>query len=446
MSRNNSPVSASDIEQYINASGESSHIDAKGPIKWDGEAKSAALAKAIAAFANSRDGGVLVIGKSETAPGQFELTGLTDDQANSFDTTKVAKWINNKFAPPIEVICHQHCYKGNRFVVITVVEFKDVPILCTKSYQNPENTKKHIIRERTIYVRNSNAESAPLGSVEELRELIGLATSKRGNEMLKMFESMLKGKPLVALPNDEEQFDDELNRIEEGIGKTYVEQMTAGAWRLVVRPTRYDVERWTNADHLEDIIRRRSVRLSHSVFPASQTGTHMREWGICNDAYGETWTLAQSGQFLCIRPYWENKEQYKAPWVSSPPTPELAAGRWLDFKSNFRSIVEMFMFSVRLVEEYEPGEEVQIALQATTLAGRRLVTTDSSIWLQEYDDGKCRAEAFEFKRSCPVEEFRVQWKAFCAEAMKCFDDYFPGPRDSLETMAHWIENFESRRF
>ena len=43
------------------------------------------------AFANSRDGGVIVIGKAEKDDNQFELTGVTPEQAATFE---------NRFAEP----------------------------------------------------------------------------------------------------------------------------------------------------------------------------------------------------------------------------------------------------------------------------------------------------------------------------------------------------------
>src|SRR5262245_44325186 len=87
-----------ELSRFIEAAGESGNIDAKGPLSWDGGEASAGLTKDILAFANSRDGGVIVIGKDEAA-GKFVLTGLTTDQAESFETTKVATWVNNRCAP-----------------------------------------------------------------------------------------------------------------------------------------------------------------------------------------------------------------------------------------------------------------------------------------------------------------------------------------------------------
>ena len=108
--------------------------------------ESAKFAKDIAAFANSRDGGVIVVGKEEPSPGQFVLKGLTPQQADSFDSTKVAAWINNRFSPPIRLVCHRQEHDGRAFIVITVAEFDDVPVMCIKSYQDPQNAKTILLR------------------------------------------------------------------------------------------------------------------------------------------------------------------------------------------------------------------------------------------------------------------------------------------------------------
>ncbi len=183
--------------------------------------ESAGLAKDIAAFANSKDGGVLVIGKCEKADGNFSATGLNESQAGSFDTTKVATWINNRFAPPIDLVCRIHDFQGKRFVIITISEFSDIPHLCVKSFQDPANPKKHLLKEGTVYVRTKNADSSPISSVEELRTLIGLATKKRGHELLSMFNAMLSGAPLLQRKSANEYYGEEFNGVEEDLGQSY---------------------------------------------------------------------------------------------------------------------------------------------------------------------------------------------------------------------------------
>src|SRR5260370_13372237 len=95
------PYSSDELIRFIEAAGESANIDAKGPMEWDGNEASAGLTKDILALANCRDGGVIVVGKEETQPGKFALTGLSEPHAASFQTTKGATWVNNHCSPPV---------------------------------------------------------------------------------------------------------------------------------------------------------------------------------------------------------------------------------------------------------------------------------------------------------------------------------------------------------
>lgn len=433
--------------RYLEASGESDNIDAKRPIVWDSGPNSASLAKDIVAFANSRDGGVLVVGKTETDPSQFELTGLTDDQADSFETTKVAAWINSRFSPPVRLICHRLAHDGKTFVIVSVSEFDDVPILCVKSYADPTHPKKLLLRENTIYVRNSSAESAPLGSVEELRNLIGLATAKRGDQMLAMFSSMLKGRPIAPSPTDEERFEKEFAEVEPALSSVSARGSTPGAWRLVFHPDSYIEDRWPERDDLEALIRKRAVRI-RDEFPPSYRGTHPREWGICNDYYGEPWAFTRSGLFVCRKPFLENLATYKSPWMTydEPPEPEMGPGEWLDFELSVYTIIEFFMFMARMAEEYEPGERLTCRLAAEPLDGRKLVSQNPRVHVSHGPPEECRAEKYHWSRSIPAEEFRAEWERLCAAAMKEFFHLFPGPRASEETLLKWIESFKNRNF
>ena len=207
-----STYTSEEMIRFIEAAGESANIDAKGPMSWDGGPDSAGLTKDIISFANSRDGGVIVIGKEEASPGVFVLNGLTPTQASSFETTKNATWVNNHCAPPVNIVCNRVQHKSKEFIVLTVAEFDDVPIICTKQFELAGKPPKVLLRKGAIYVRNANAESAPLSSIEELRILIGLATTKRADQMLSMFQSMLKGHPLLGQKPDEEIKPHKFNR------------------------------------------------------------------------------------------------------------------------------------------------------------------------------------------------------------------------------------------
>ena len=435
-----------ELVKFLFVTSENENIDAKGPMVWDGAVESAKLAKDIAAFANSRDGGVLVIGKSELDNGSFDLVGLSEKQAKSFETTKVANWVNSRFDPPIRLQCHRVEHDGKTFVILTVAEFEEVPAICTKSFQDPVKSKAHHIRERTIYVRNSNAESAPLSTADDLRKLIGIATGKRGQEMLSMFDSMLKGRSLLPKDSDVELFEKELKRILEGLESTTLQGIDKGSWRLVIRPNNY-VENLFDGDKekLEKLIQKHSVRLQRE-FPPYQTDTHQREWGIANEGvYRVSWSLAFSGQFVLWRPYRENDVVYESRWRDmrgNPTEPQLEGGAWIDFKPSIFTIMEFMIFARRFIEEFDSSDTFELEIIANALRGRRLVTTDSNTNLDMTDP--CRADRFKFRVAMNVAEFRSDWESKCVDAMKRFIDFFPGQFVERATLSSWIEKFKNR--
>jgi hypothetical protein len=443
------PIYASaEIIRFIEATGESSNIDAKAAMEWDGNVASAGLAKDIAAFANSRDGGIIVLGKSEDVPGKFQLHGMTAEQAASFDTTKVANWINSRFSPPIELTCHRQSYDNKEFVVITISEFGDVPHICTKAFQDPANPKNSPLRKGEIYIRSVDAASTPVSSVDHLRALIGLATAKRGHELVSIFDSMLKGRPILPAPSNQDLYDKEYEQILSGFGDSIAKMIDDGAWIFRVYPATYVAERWGTTEELEAIIKRRSVRLRDG-FPSHFRGIHLREWGIANETYGPIWTFARSGQFFCVKSFYENSIEFVSPYRThggKPGDGNAAPGQWMDYKPSIFQIVELFEFLARLVEEYPNNESAVFKIQATNLAGRVLVSTDPRIDLSFGSPEKCRAQKYEFGKQAPANDLRTERERICAEAMKRFTDFFMPGAMNVDTMLGWIKRFQSRQF
>ena len=254
--------------------------------------------------------------------------------------------------------------------------------------------------------------------------------------------SQHRHRPLIPVASDEEQFEEELTQIQSGLADVLKDKLAAGGWSLIVYPSIYRSDRWEDNEELESMIRRQSVRI-RDEFPPSHRGTHRREWGICNDTYRDIWTLASSGLFACWKPYWENDTTFKNPYQGEP---NIEPGKWLDFQPNVYNIIEMFMFMVRFVEEFEPGEEFSFRLRADSLAGRKLVSTNPRIRVSHGPPEPCRADVFEKKRQLTVEDFRADWKRMCAATLKDFFEFFPSERIQVETMLNWVEKFESRDF
>ena len=438
---------AESLLRYIECSGESDNIDAKGPMTWDGSVQSASLTKDIVAFCNSADGGVIVVGKRETAPGEFDYTGLTPEEAASFETTKVANWINNRFSPPLRLVCYRQEFRGKTFIVITVQEFDDIPALCVKSFQDPTNCKDHILREGTIYIRNRNAESKPVGTVDEWRAIIGLATKKRGNELLSVFSAMLKGKPLLEQPSDAEQFDRELVQVWDDLNLNQPEKKAQGAWWMWFSPGTYNPQRWSEPELLEELIRKHAIRV-YDHFPAYQRGTAVMGWGIANGFYGETWALTQAGLFAFHNEFRENNELCEDPgYRGSCPEAHAAipAGQWIAFQWAMRTFIEFFMFMGRFASAYQPGEMVRYELAASSLQGKVLVSTSPRVPIGYGVPEPCRAKEYRLQATVAAEELRSSWEDRCAQAMKRFFQLLPDHQVSVETLRNWVDRFKERQ-
>jgi hypothetical protein len=440
-SKNSGPT-AEDLARWIRTSGESDFVDAKGPMTWDGADASASLAKDIASFANSRDGGVIVIGKCEAGDGSFSYDGLSPDEAASFDTTKVGQWVNSRFAPPLRLACHLAELDGKKFVVIIVQEFDDVPSLCVKSFQESSNPKNHLLRDGSIYVRNQNAESKPIKTVDELRALIGLATRKKGDELIAHFNAMLKGRPFGNLPLAPDPFEQETQQVRSDLKL----KETASGWWMSFRPAQFSGNRWSAVEELEKLINRYSVRL-YDEFPGHERGTFSMGWGIANDLYGESWALTKSGLFCFWKDFLENRERAEKTGYrgGDDAKQSIGPGEWIEYSWAIGTVVEFFMFQARFVEAFDPGEQVRISFKVGPIAGRKLVSLSWDITMGFGAPQPCRAPFFSFDKTFDVETLRASWERICAELLKQFVELFPGHRISLETLGRQVEKHKTRQ-
>lgn len=437
--------SSEHLIRWIQCSGESGNIDAKGPLTWDGGEQSASLAKDIAAFCNSMDGGVIVIGKKEISPGNFDCVGLTEDEANSFETTKLAAWVNGRFAPPISLVSYRQEYDGKVFVVITVQEFQEIPAFCIRAFSDPQNSKKNLLREGTVYVRNQNAESKPVATVDEWRALIGLATKKRGNEFMSMFHAMLKGTPLVAHPSDDERFEQERSQVWDSLGLNRPDEKAKGAFWLSFSPDTYNPQRWPEPETLEDLVHKHSIRVYQS-FPYYQPKAHAMEWGVAGDRHtGEgVWAMTYSGLFAFHKEFYENSEVGKGLYMGDEDTP---AGQWIAYQWSMSSFIEFFMFMGRFADAYDVGESVFYDMVVGPLQGRRLLSVSPRVRISHGESQPCHAKEYHYQGKATVEELRTAWEECCAKAMKKFYDLFPSHEwIRIETLRDWVQIYKERRF
>lgn len=442
------------LSRIISNPAEDDSIDAKGVLSWDGGYESAKLAKDIAAFANSRNGGFIVIGKEEPERGSFKITDLTAKVASTFETTKVANWVNSRFSPPIRLACYRVKHEEAELVVIRVHEFSDIPVICTKGYEDPNNRKKPILKKGRIYVRSPNAESKPLENETELRELVGIATRKRRDDLLQHFDAVLKGHALTTDTNtDQERIENELGAMQNDLRDRGSFDSDNG-WTFYFHPTTYREERWSDRRTLEEHIRTRAVRVS-DTFPASQTGTFGMEWGIANDTYGETWSLSRSGIFLYYARFREDSKQglnvirervrsdvrQSNQWKTQQFLDGLDDFKWIMYKQNMEIIIQSFAFMSRFVDLFEPGEEISYQLHASPMTNRHLMDFDRRSFFQPEFREPCGSPRFSYTKVRLLEEILADWRDECAHVMYRFFELFPDHNIAVTTFREWVERY-----
>jgi predicted HTH transcriptional regulator len=82
--------------------GETKNLDFKRPMAWD-NLNRGSLTEDIAAMANTRDGGTILVGISEGEDGNAVLEGVSQEQAASFEPTKVIEFVASLFQPPVDL-------------------------------------------------------------------------------------------------------------------------------------------------------------------------------------------------------------------------------------------------------------------------------------------------------------------------------------------------------
>jgi hypothetical protein len=437
------PRSSPELVRYIEGAGEIQNVDAKGPMSWDGHESSAGLTKDILALANTRDGGVIVIGKSEPTPGKFAYDGLTADQADSFEVTKVASWVNSRCAPPVKIGVYRQEYQGREFVIITVSDFDDVPVICTRTFDRSADGGKRAERLLTagaIYVRTANVASAPLSSAEDVRALFGLATVKRRDEFATLLDSMLKGRPLLPPPGVD-PFARERAQVVAALEEDW--PTDAAAWRFTMHPADHVPNRWEEMAQLRQLLDRAAIRIDRP-FPDVNNGVHPREWGLCNDQTREPFGMTRSGLFVCSSSISEDFQAYMGSTPLGQDQEIIPAGEWLRYEEALIRLIRYFAFASRFAGQLNPSEQVTYKVTVRPLQGRRLVGKDDHPMEHA---AVCRASTFEWHRQgVRVADLLAGWKEECARAAFRLFELFRRTEIGVDGLRRRIDHYLAREF
>ncbi|MBE6357342.1 MAG: ATP-binding protein [Lentisphaerae bacterium] len=162
-----SPMRSYDFAELVTRQVESDELDYKSAMSWRTMTRQekGKIVRHLTAFANT-GGGFLVIGVGEDAsgvPGVY--TGVSEEQAGSFDPTPVGNFINAHIEPPLDYTIERPMVNGKRYVIFVVRPFKNLPHVCSKGVEGE-------LQEGIFYIRTAEASSRPARRAHELQELI----------------------------------------------------------------------------------------------------------------------------------------------------------------------------------------------------------------------------------------------------------------------------------
>ncbi len=167
----------------------------------------AKVARAAIGMANRRNGGYVIIGVEDSS-GTLTPTGLCAEDLRTWKYDDVAVSISGYADPSIGFELETMTYLSNKYIVITVYEFEEIPILC-------KNNCGDVLRKGACYVRSRHKpETSEIPSQEEMRELLELATEKRLRKFLAQAKAAgLTNLAILQQPTDADLFARQLGEL-----------------------------------------------------------------------------------------------------------------------------------------------------------------------------------------------------------------------------------------
>jgi hypothetical protein len=407
------------ILAYVTATSELHFIDAKGPCSWEHNDTKASLAKDIAALANTKGGGALVIGKAD-ANREGIRDGLTESEVQSFEVTKVAKWVNNHFRPAIELSCHPVHHEGRHYVVIKVEEFSLTPVMCTKSSQSEKN--KPILEVGGIYIRTKDVESTKIQSADDFHDLVRRAAIKHRDEMQEAFAHVLRGQTASNAPTDEQQFDRLASRMRNDLVDS--PQAPPSGWRFMMHPQFFE-KKWPTFEDLGQVLN--GINVDEVRFPRQFPSPVETDWGA-KDGFSGRWGLAYEGLFLYAAGFEEDHVSWIPPVSSfsdTVPIDSVPPGQWLNAIHALWLVRRFFLLASKFARFLDADETIRLVVSADNLKNRWLIFRDE--WLDEQSLKGIPAEVstFTFPLTIHAGELESEWSDRSVDCMQSLIRRFP---------------------
>ena len=152
-------------------------VEFKGPGPVSSGRLVAQVVKAVLGLANIRDGGRVIVGVEDNG-NVLNPIGIGDDDLSTWTYDAVADQVARYADPSVSFEMETKEYSGNRYIVLEVAEFSDIPVLCKRSYDD-------VLRDGACYVRTRRKpETSEIPTQADMRDLLNLAIEKGVRESI----------------------------------------------------------------------------------------------------------------------------------------------------------------------------------------------------------------------------------------------------------------------
>ncbi len=337
----------------IIAGGETPGVDFKGPMAFDGPDR-LGLLKDIAAMANSRGGGTIVVGVSEH-PDAHRVEGLTDEQLDSFDPTVIVQVFNGYFRPPVAVRVEKVEVDGRKLACLFVSEFASVPVIAFKS--GTVAGKPPHFRDGSVLVRTAASQSKDC-QYDEMRDLLDRAVARR-----------VPASPPPAWGEVFAREAEAVRLLEDGVMNG---SNRAGAWSFSIFPLSTLGKELQPRALTDAALRSRRRTITGQAFLTCTQALVAQDGVQCNWQapgllYFERWRAFRSGPFVLVRTLNEA--------VRLEGGPNLAGK--LGHPGDVDRVLEFVLFARAYLKALELKDPVLLRVRLLGMQGRELAPDDA---------------------------------------------------------------------
>lgn len=417
------------VAQLIAQNAESRGLDFKGPMAWQGrKAERAELIRDLMCFANTPDGGYILVGVEES-PSGFVATGISDDQAESFDPSKIGDLAQSYCSVLPVFAVHRVHLDGNLYVLIAVEEFESQPIICTRDCHGPGN--KLVLRAGTVYTRTVDAKCAETKTAEDMQRVLDLAVRKRGDALLAQVAGLLGSRGSAELPpsNDQafgaQRASAEASFVEAGLVDSF--------WQVEIRPERFEERVVESRAELARARDDATTQLRGWDFPHTDRDgavnltdglQSVTRWAVHHEAY----RIYFSGLFMWRKLHQEDYEDDRL-------------HNKLMFESTIWSFTEIWLFASRFLAALLQSGNVVIQISLDGLAGREIVPSRPSVSV--WPGHVCQESQHTLRHTISLGELRANHMQYAAsDAIDLFELF--GVMVDRGVMRSWQEKLLNR--